>query len=381
MGTTTTATTTTISQAHRLTAALAGGRAPAGAAGGGATPPTAPKPAAESPAATERRSVADASTAADGLGSKLDDAVKATGHGLPVVPVRPHPGPTLPDLRPHPTAPAAPVTPSPKQQQVVLDAGIALLRTSPTGEALYQATVGQGVEIVISTDADLAHFDNGRGEHGTVVINPNAFTETERITGILGHELGHAYVHSSGTLDRLGRLPDNVGTLANEVIAESIATTISQEAGFVRGASAISRGDGTYRSPAQGFDDILESDFYVDYYKIDLASFTPTERQQAYDVITDASIGLITSLGSTPPANVFEGAQPHFDFASGVTWTWAGQHEADPVHPKPDLTPQHAPMTPEQRKALTEAMAKQLGELHERAASSAAPPARPAPRS
>lgn len=294
-----------------------------------ATPtPPAPKPAPvpASPAAVNRMSVADASKALEALQRRLAEQLAGRGKGTPpVTPGGPGdvPGTTTPPRKPAP-APAK-VEPTPAEQGANLDGGLALIRRSATGRALVAATTGKGVEIVISTDAGLAHFDKNRGPHGSIVINPAALTDPTRVAGFLAHELGHAYVHSSGALDRLHALPDNMHTLANEVVAETISTAVAQEGGYLRGASAVSRGDGTYRAPAEGFDEILKSDFYVDYYHLDLSTFTAKERQQVYDAVTDESIGLITSLGGTPPKSVTAGARLEHTGRGDGHWVWAGR--------------------------------------------------------
>lgn len=229
------------------------------------------------------------------------------------------------------TAPVAPA-PTPEPQQV-LDQAIDIIGTSPTGAKVLEELRQDGVEITISTDADYAAYNSGLGEHGTILVNPAVLEESpEHVAGVLTHEAGHALLDHRGVLPKLDELPDGVGPLANEVIAESLASAVAREAGIPRTASAISRGDGTFRAPAQGFDDIMKSS-YIDYYGIDLANFTAEERQTAYDEITTQSLNLLGSLGATPPQEFLEGAEPKVVMRPGgwltfdVRWTWTGQPE------------------------------------------------------
>jgi hypothetical protein len=162
------------------------------------------------------------------------------------------------------------------------------------------------------------------------------FTDADQGAGVLVHEIGHALLDHGGVLERIYSLPDGVGPLANEVIAESLASAVAREAGFTRTSSSIAREDGSLRSPAHGFDDIMRSEFYVDYYSIDLANYTPAERQQTYDAITNESINLIESLGGTPPPEYTEDSTQVLKHVGGwlnfdIVWSWQGEPETVPV--------------------------------------------------
>jgi hypothetical protein len=233
-------------------------------------------------------------------------------------------------------APTPVAKPEPVAPEQMLEDAKALVETSPTGAAVLDDLERRGVEIQISEDADYAHFDNSIGEAGAVVLNPVVFSSTEQVAGVLVHEAGHAILDGRGDAEDLRELPDGVGMLANEVISESLASAVAKEAGFERGSSSMTRPDGTIRSPAEGFDDIMGSEFYVDYYSIDLATFTPEERQVVYDEVTTQSIELIQSLGGTPPDEYLAGAEPFLRsrkvgwFPAGVEtrWRYTGVEEA-----------------------------------------------------
>jgi hypothetical protein len=276
---------------------------------------------------------------------------------------------------------------TPAQQQVV-DQGIALIQQSPTGRAALRAAERYGVRIEITTDTDFADYNKDVGPNGTVRINPKVLTSPSRLAGVLAHETGHSLVHHQGVFGRLQKLPDNTGTLANEVVAEALSSAIAREAGFPRGESAITRADGSLRAPAQGFDNILTSQFYLDHYRIDPSKLSAADYRKAYDTITTESNNLIASLGGTPPHEYTAHATriPSI-FGRPPQYHWHGPKESQPVDggaahvPATPAKPPHgqlpAPkLTPEQLEALRKAFADAMAAMHHDQQ-----PAAPTPRS
>jgi len=172
--------------------------------------------------------------------------------------------------------------------------GLAAMQLGGMGRALFAATTD--TTIVVTEATSFADYSNL-----TVRVNPKVLAGGYSVPGVLAHELGHAHMHKSGMLTELRKLPFNLGTIGNELVSEGIASAIAQESGFERGGSAVTRKDGTLRSMRGALDEILATDFYVKYYKIDLTKMTEELRVDVAAKLLAVTAQAITALGGTVP--------------------------------------------------------------------------------
>lgn len=185
---------------------------------------------------------------------------------------------------------------TPPSPPTTIDAALAQMMRGPVGIALSKATRDQGVRIIVTEEAGFANYSNH-----TVRVNPKVLAGGYSVPGVLAHELGHAYVDLAGLLKPLHKLPYNLGTVGNEIVAEAMASVIARDSGFARGASSVTTPEGTLRSIRGALDNILTSDFYVKYYKIDLTKCTEQVRADTARTLYQLSADAITKLGGTVP--------------------------------------------------------------------------------
>ena len=195
------------------------------------------------------------------------------------------------------TAPASALAAAPlPTTPTTVDAALATMRHGALGTALSKATLDNGIRIVVTEEAGFANYSNH-----TVRVNPKVLAGGYSVPGVLAHELGHAYVDLSGMLKPLKDLPYRLGTVGNEIVAEALASAIARDSGFARGASSVTTPEGTLRSMRGALDNILTSDFYVKYYKIDLTKCTEQVRAETARTLYTLAAGAITKLGGTVP--------------------------------------------------------------------------------
>ena len=195
------------------------------------------------------------------------------------------------------TAPASALAAAPlPTTPTTVDAALATMRHGALGTALSKATLDNGIHIVVTEEAGFANYSNH-----TVRVNPKVLAGGYSVPGVLAHELGHAYVDLSGMLKPLKDLPYRLGTVGNEIVAEALASAIARDSGFARGASSVTTPEGTLRSMRGALDNILTSDFYVKYYKIDLTKCTEQVRAETARTLYTLAAGAITKLGGTVP--------------------------------------------------------------------------------
>lgn len=173
---------------------------------------------------------------------------------------------------------------------------VVTLKGSALGRNIHDTALFGGAQIQATTRTPFADYSPPY-----VRVHPNKVDERIK-AGVLAHELGHALIDQRGILTRLNKLPDGIGSLANEVVAELLASEAAREGHFYRGPSTVTRDNGSLRSAREALDNILANDFYVSYYGINRSNISEADRALSAAIIYREAASLITSLGGTVPA-------------------------------------------------------------------------------
>jgi hypothetical protein len=184
---------------------------------------------------------------------------------------------------------------TPSHPASTLAAGVTTLRSGALGRQIHDQAIAGGATLVPTTATSFADYS-----HPNVRVNPVAVPENLK-PGVIGHEMSHALIHQRGVLGRLNQLPDNLGAMGNEVVAEMLASAAAKQAGWARGGSAVTTDQGALRSARGALDNILTSS-YVSYYGINLANVSDADRRLASETIYTEASTLIRALGGTVPA-------------------------------------------------------------------------------
>lgn len=175
-----------------------------------------------------------------------------------------------------------------------LSYGIDNLRAGSYGRAIYDSAVRGGAQVQASTGAEFGLYFAP-----FVQINPVAVPR-HLMTGTLAHELGHALVDQNGMRTALNALPDNLGGISDEIVAEMFASAAAKHDGWIRGQSSVTSESGNLRNTRAALDDILASG-YVTVYGIQLKSVTEADRNTAAQTIYLEASTLMKKLGMTVP--------------------------------------------------------------------------------
>ncbi len=183
-----------------------------------------------------------------------------------------------------------------------------IIRESPTGSRILEEFEASGLSIEFGDSGDAAGYYDA--ENGKLVISDAYLSDDPHdVVGVVMHELGHFIVDSDDDLEAsLNDFPDGTGHLADEVIAEAFAVQVTSELGIGRANTAMSDSTGSPRTFAEGMQYMLDNEFYVDYYDIDLGDISSEEQAEIMHGVAALGFDTVSQYASDPLPAFGQGA-------------------------------------------------------------------------
>lgn len=188
-----------------------------------------------------------------------------------------------------------------------VDAVLDRLSDSETGRALVEHARDEDLRIEFSDKPDAIGAAAAYYGDSIQISKDYRGVPTDELAGLLAHELAHFAVDQYEVTEDLEDLPDETEHLADEIISEGLAVTITKEAGIERTDTGVANADGSLRSFEDAVEELTESEFYTKHYGIDADSLTDEDMELIRESTAYHGAALINRYGS-----------PHEELIDGV---------------------------------------------------------------
>ena len=187
-----------------------------------------------------------------------------------------------------------------------LSAHIEVVRRGKLGRAILDLALSHGTTVYTADGIDANYNPStNKIKFGRDWLSPGYVAY---VPGLLAHEFGHSNNEFEGVNARLrqryGAQPfgNAMVYIANELVAEMLASAAAVEAGWYRGPSSVTTQAGTLRTPRGAVDWMMNDSFYQDYYGYTGSSFSEAVRNEFANAISAEARALITRFGGAMPS-------------------------------------------------------------------------------
>lgn len=113
----------------------------------------------------------------------------------------------------------------------------------------------------------------------------------------LVHEIGHFLVDDCGGANELSRIPNGLGNLGNEVIANLFEYMFAG----TRSSLFVCDGTGKLLNARKSFEKALESDYYIEYYKIKRNRINENDKDEVENLVRSVVERILVQMNVAVP--------------------------------------------------------------------------------